>query len=273
MLKIFLSTIILILSLNASTLNEKIINIIGYKEYRINKGLIDHIFQNTQSFYKNGSFNYISIINTLKNNGLLNLSFNKPKNLKITFKIIHDPIKSLKIISDSLKSLGYYHYITEQLTHNKNTKSTWIIKLKTEAAIDPLILSKELFKHNCLLVDIKKEGDTNWMYTINTSNSTLFKAKKMLSGQKVNFRKPLKPYFLQVDDYATGINILSKNGNQWFPYVVFYDTHLNILEIVKNDSLHKSINLVIPEETKYIKIHDIYTLSNLKRGLSVIIKE
>ncbi len=273
MLKIFLSTIILVISLNASTLSENIINIIGYKEYRINKGLINHLFKNKKSFYKNDSLNYISVIEVLKNNGLLKLSFNKPKNLKIIFKITDNPIKSLKVISDSLKALGYYHYFTKQLVYNEETKLTWTISLKTEAAIDPLILSKELFKHNCLLVDIKKEGNTKWMYTINTSGSTLFKAKKMQNGEKVNFRKPLKPYFLQVDKYSKSINILSKSRNQWFPYVVFYDTNLNILEIVKENSLHKNISLSIPEETKYIKIHDIYTLSNLKRGLSVIIKE
>ncbi len=108
MLKIFLSTIILIASLNAASLNEKIINIIGYDEYRINKGLIDHLFSNKKAYYKNGSLNYILVIEKLKHNGLLKVGFNSPQNVEITFNISHDPIKSLKIISDSLKALGYY---------------------------------------------------------------------------------------------------------------------------------------------------------------------
>lgn len=272
MLKIFLSTIILIASLNAASLNERIINIIGYDEYRINKGLIDHLFSNKKAYYKNGSLNYILVMSKLKHNGLLRVGFNSPQNVEITFNISHDPIKSLKIISDSLKALGYYHYFTKKLVYDENTKLTWTITLKTEAAIDPLMLSKELFKHNSLIFDVKKEGNTKWMYTINTSKSTIFKAKKMIKGEKVDFRKPLKPYFINIDK-AASINILSKPGNQWFPYVVFYDTHLNILDIVKEDKLYKSIRLEIPEETKYIKINDIYTLANLKRGLSVIIKE
>jgi hypothetical protein len=272
MLKLFLSTIILIASLNANSFNEKIINIIGYDEYRINKGLIDHLFSNKNSYYRNGSLNYISVIEKLKYNGLLKTGFKSPQNLSITFRINADPIKSLKIISDSLKALGYYQYATKKLVYDENTNLTWTITLKAKAAIDPLMLSKELFKHNCLLLDIKKEGYTKWMYVLNTSNSTISKAKLIIAGEKVDFRKPLKPYFIKVNN-AHSVDITSKPGNQWFPYIVFYDKHLNILEIVKENKKYKKINLKVPYDTQYIKINDIYTLANLKRGLSVLIKE
>ncbi len=272
MLKIFISTIIFLVSLNANSFNQKIVNIIGYDEYRVNKGLIDHLFSNKTTYYKNGNLNYIAVIEQLKHNGLLKVGFNSPQNVEITFNITHDPIKSLKIISDSLKALGYYHYFTKKLTYDENKNLTWTINLKTEAAIDPLMLSKELFKHNSLLLDIKKEGFAKWMYTINTSNATLSRAEKLIAGEEVDFRKPLKPYFIEVTKAST-INIESKPGNEWFPHIVFYDRHLNILNIVKEDKKHKGIKLEIPKETNYIKINDIYTLANLKRGLSVMIKE
>lgn len=272
MLKIFVSTIILFVSLSANSFNQKIINIIGYDEYRVNKGLIDHLFSNENSYYKNGSLNYIPVIEKLKHNGLLKVGFNSPQDVTITFNVNHDPIKSLKIISDSLKALGYYHYFTKQLIYDENTNLKWTITLKAEAAIDPLMLSKELFKHNSLIIDIKKEGYTQWMYSINTSNSTLSRAKLVIAGEEVKFRKPLKPYFIKINK-ANSINILSRPGNQWFPSIVFYDKHLNILNIIKEDNKHTSINLEVPEDTRYIKINDIYTLANIKRGLSVTIKE
>ena len=272
MFKIFISSLILLVSLNANNINEKIINIIGYSEYSQNKGLIDHLFADGDAYYRSGSINYIAVMQKLKNNGLLKMGYNKPQDISITFNISHDPIKSLKIISDSLKSLGYYHYFTKHLVYNEDSTLTWTINLKTEAAIDPLMLSAELAKHNCKFVDIRKEGYTKWMYTINTSNSIISKAKVISAGEKVDFRKPLKPYFVKIDN-ARSIDILSKPGNQWFPHVVFYDEHLNILNIVKEDSKHNNLQLEIPEETEYIKIEDIYTLSNIKRGLSVIIKE
>ena len=156
--------------------------------------------------------------------------------------------------------------------YDDNSALTWTINLKTEAAIDPLMLSKELANHNCEFLDIRKEGYTKWVYTINTSNSIISKAEAITAGEKVDFRKPLKPYFVKVQN-AKSIDILSKPGNQWFPQVVFYDSHLNILDIVKENNKHNNLQLEIPEETTYIKIEDIYTLANIKRGLSVIIKE
>lgn len=259
---ILISTIVL----NASSLDNKIINIIGYQTFNENKGLIDHIFANNGS-----NTNFITILQKLKNNGLLNVGYNSPQNVTITFNINQDPIKSIKIVSDSMKALGYYHYFTKKLEYNENSDLIWTINLKTEAAIDPLMLSKELAKHNSKVVDIKKEGFTSWMYSVDTSYSSLSKAKRLVSGQAMNFRKPLKPYFVKIDSAST-ILINSKPGNQWFPQVVFYDRHLNILEIIKEDSKQKQMILPVPNDTRYIKIDDIYTLANLKRGLNVTIK-
>ncbi|PLY07318.1 MAG: hypothetical protein C0625_06830 [Arcobacter sp.] len=272
MFKIFISSIILFASLNAITFNEKIINIIGYNEYSQNKGLIDHLFSNKEAYYKNGSLNYLVVMEKLKLNGLLKMAYSEPQDLIITFNINYDPIKSIKIISDSLKALGYYHYFTKHLLYDQNSNLTWTINLKTEAAIDPLMLSKELSNHNCQFIDIRKEGYIKWMYTIDTSDSIISKAELISSGERVDFRKPLKPYFIKVEG-SKNLNILSKPGNQWFPQIVFYDKHLNILDIVKEDNKYDSLQLEIPEETTYIKINDIYTLTNIKRGLSVIIKE
>lgn len=268
--KIFL-VLISIVVLNANEVENKIQNIIGFNKYTENKGLIQHLFSNTSKYYKNSSLDYILVMETLKQNGLLDVGFNQPQNVTIVFNINHDPIKSLKIISDSLKALGYYHYFTKHLLYDESQMLTWTINLKTEAAIDPLMLSKELFKHSCLIVDIKKEG-FKWMYSVDTSNSTISQAKEVIAGEKVDFRKPLKPYFLKVNE-AKNIFISSRIGNQWFPQVVFYDKHLNILNIVKEKEEHQNLKLDIPEYTRYIKIDDLFTLSNIKRGLSVMIKE
>jgi len=269
--KLFL-ILITVISLNATSFTQRIVNIIGYDEYRVNKGLIDYLFADEAQYYQNGLINYIEIMDKLQKNGLLKIAFNTPMDITITFQINHDPIKSLKIISDSLKSLGYYHYFTKELSYDEEKNITWTINLKTEAAIDPLMLSKELFNNGCNIFDIKKEGLTRWMYTIDTSNSMLSNATKLVVDEKIKLRKPLKPYLLEVEN-SKKIDIISRPGNQWFPYVVFYDQHLNILDIVKENSEKKGIRLTIPFNTKYIKIEDIYSLSNINRGLTVIIKE
>jgi hypothetical protein len=68
---------------------------------------------------------------------------------------------------------------------------------------------------------------------------------------------------------ANVINIESQSGNRWHPNVVFYDNDLKIIEIYKDDNLQKNLRLDVPTDTKYIKINDLYSLSNLRRGISI----
>ncbi|RXJ68646.1 hypothetical protein CRV08_07440 [Halarcobacter ebronensis] len=265
---IFIFSIIL----NASILDNKIESLIGSSEFNENKGLIEFLFKNANNFYINDRVNYIAVMEKLKENGLLKVGLNSPKEVFITFKISDDPVKSMKIISDSLTTLGYYHYFTKNLFYDEYKTLTWTISLKTEAAIDPLMLSKELAKNSCQLIDIKQEGYIKWMYVIDTSYSTLSDTQVITNNERVDFRKPLTPYFIKVSN-AKSIKIISKWSNQWFPQVVFYDKHLSILNIIKENNKKSSLQLEIPEGTTYIKIDDLYTLANISRGLSVIIKE
>ncbi|MGB0989241.1 hypothetical protein [Halarcobacter sp.] len=259
--------------LNANNLDEKIIHLIGNQKYIENKGLINYLFSKQNDFYDvNGNIKYVDLLNKLQENGLLHLGFSKPENLTITFNINHDPIKSLKIVSDSLKSLGYYHYFTKKLLYTQEGTLEWTINLKTEAAIDPLMLSKEFGKHNSKPTDIIKEGQLTWIYDVDTSLSTFNDAKDLVSGEQIDLKKPLRPYFLKVSS-ANKILIKSKFGNRWFPHIVFYDRHLTIVEVIKKEQRHQNLEVEVPQYTRYMKIDDLFTLANIKRGLSVTIKE
>jgi hypothetical protein len=61
----------------------------------------------------------------------------------------------------------------------------------------------------------------------------------------------------------------SNVGNIWYPNVVFYDNSLKIIGTYQENSLHKSLKLEVPNETKYIKIDDIYNLANIKQGINI----
>jgi hypothetical protein len=140
--------------------------------------------------------------------------------------------------------------------------------MKTAAAISPLRLSQELQSINCNILDIKREGNYKWSYSIDMSNSTIYKAEDLIGNSRLTLKKSLKPYMIKVQN-SSKINIDSNTGNSWYPSVVFYDDDFNVIEILEKDSLHKSLRLDVPNNTKYIKIDDLYSLANLKRGINI----
>ena len=85
---------------------------------------------------------------------------------------------------------------------------------------------------------------------------------------QLSLKKPLRPYLLKVSN-TNSLKITSNNGNRWHPDVVFYDNDLNIIENFKDDSLHQTLKVDVPNNTTYIKINDLYSLANLKRGISI----
>jgi len=250
-----------------ANLNLKIKNLLGSSDYNTHINLINHIFNNNNMYYKNNQINYTNLTQQLQNNGLLKLNLGSVQDIEITFNINYSPKKSLKNLNDILRALGHHNFITtEKIVVNNNLK--WKIKLTTAAAINPLRLSQELQSINCSITDIIREGTNKWEYSINTKNSLVYKAEDLTVRNELNLKKPIKPYIIRVDN-LTKIAIDSHSGNNWYPNIIFYDNELSIIEIFEADSLHRSLKLDVPNNTKYIKIDDLYTLANLKRGINI----
>ncbi|MDY0052308.1 MAG: hypothetical protein RBR65_07185 [Aliarcobacter sp.] len=248
-------------------LNEKIQNILGYADYNTHKNLVNHQFANQNAYYSNGYVNYARLTQELENNGLLKLNFASTQNIDVTFNVQGNTKKSIKNLTDILKVLGHQYFITQDETVVDNTFK-WTIKVKTAAAISPLRLSQELQSINCNIIDIKREGNYKWDYSIDMSNSTIYKAENLFDNKQLSLKKPTKPYMIMFGN-SSSIFINSNAGNTWYPSVVFYDKDFNVLEIHEESSLHDSLKLSVPNNTKYIKIDDLYTLANLKRGINI----
>jgi len=273
MFRILFISLLLTFSLSAnSILFEKIENLIGTKEFSTHKNLINLLFKNEQAYYFGDNLNYLQILKKLNQNGLLKLRLSQPKEISVEFETNFDPIKSLKILNDTLKSLGYYYYFTKSTQYDGNGNLLWSITLKTSYAIDPLVLALELANHESRITDITKKANDTWKFVINTSHSDMADALYIDSNEKVVLQKPLKPYFMKINKAKT-LKVLSRKLNNWYPYIVFYDKHLNVLKVIKKDRVFKGLSVTIPETTTYMKVTDLYTLINIKRGLSIITKE
>ena len=71
---------------------------------------------------------------------------------------------------------------------------------------------------------------------------------------------------------AKSLQVISRNLNNWFPHIVFFDKDLMVLTVIKKDRVFKGLRVKIPENTRYVKVTDTYNLINIKRGLSIIVR-
>jgi hypothetical protein len=249
---------------NDDALTQKIKTLINTNLYERNKAYINIIFSPKSRYYSGDRVNSVKVVQTLKENGLLDLFFKKPKELNLSFKTSGAPLFFVKIMGDALRNIGYYRYVTKESTLN-SSEFTWTISLTAEYATDPLVLQKELQKSGCNITDIERSSATDWLYVIDMRKGYL-NLRKLYKGQEIKLKRSLYAHWLDVSNISK-LKINSSARNRWYPYIAYYDSSLHLLKVVKRDTKRRSISLNIPSGAKYIKISDIYTLKNIKDGL------
>ena len=245
-------------------LTSKIQSFVGEESYKTNKAYINIIFSPKADYFNGERIDSVKIIHTLKENGLLNLYFNKPKNLKLNFKTSGSPLFFVKIMSNTLRNIGYYRYVTKESNLNSREFS-WSIQLTSEYATDPFTLESELKKSGCYIVDIEKHSAVDWTYTIDMRNGYL-NIKKLAQNQEIKLKRSLYAHWLNISD-ITRLEIKSSRRNHWYPKISYYDKSLHLLKVISDDTKRRKIILNIPKYATYIKISDIYTLKNIRDPL------
>lgn len=244
---------------------KKIRNLINPVTFEKDRAYIDIIFTPKEEYYNSdGRVNSIKVIQTLKENGILNLFFKKPQETNISFKTKGAPLFFVKIMSDSLRNIGYYRYVTKESSFN-DSEFIWKISLISEYAADPLVISQELKKNGCEIVDVIKESQTDWSYVIDMKNAKL-DVTTLEDSEEIRLKRSLYSYWLNVSKIDK-IDIVSSSRNNWYPHIAFYDKFLNLLRVIKIDTKKTYLTLNMHENTHYVKISDIYTLKNIKDDL------
>jgi hypothetical protein len=247
-------------------LDEKIESLMDSGTYEKNRDYIKVLFSPESSFYSKDRINVLKVVQTLKENGLLNLHFNSPQELNINFKTSGSPLFFVKMLSNSLQDIGYYRYVTKS-SNLDDSEFTWSIALTSEYATDPTLLQKELAKKGCAITDVQRVSSTEWTYVIDMSQGYL-NIDSLSSGNNITLKRSLYAHWLEVSK-VNHITIKSEPRNDWFPYVAFYDESLHLLELVKKDAKQTQITLEVPKYAKYMKVSDMYSLKNIKDDLSV----
>lgn len=245
---------------------EKIKALIGENAYARHIKFIEIIFADKDEFYTNKRVDVAKVILVLKDNGLLDLFFKKPKEMHLTFQSSGYPLFFVKIMSDTLQSMGYYRFITDWSKQDESG-FFWTIRLTGEYAIDPVLLKNALQKRGCDIVDINRNSQTDWSYHIDMKKAYLM-LDELLPGTQRVLKKSLYEHWLDARS-AKSLTIWSLKGNNWYPYISIYDRELHLLKVYKRDRKTYKIKLELPEDTAYLKIADLYSLKNIKEGLRV----
>lgn len=252
-------------NVDGELLMKKIKSLINPATFTKDRAYIETIFSPKEDYFrKDGKVDALKVIKVLKENGILNLFFKKPRDIDITFKTQGEPRLFVKIMSDSLQNIGYYRYVTSESTLNEN-EFAWKISLTSEYAADPLVLSQELKKSNCEIVDVVRENETNWSYIIDMKNAKLDVAV-LQHKEELRLKRSLYSYWIDVSK-VDNIQITCSNRNEWYPHIAYYDRFLRLLRVDKIDEKTTDLLLHRGEDTYYIKISDIYNLKNIKEDL------
>jgi len=210
------------------------------------------LFANSYTFTKNilgeETFN--------KYENLIKSSLEENASLKQTLIFLNNT-------SNNLKEMGYLNFYPIKIHKNKTYSIT--LEMKSQNYIDPLILLNQLNKRGCNLTDIKKTQ--NFIYYISCPDEKIINTYTLTDDIQI-LHNITGIYWIDPGDF-TKINISTSKYDFWHPYIVFYDTNLNILNIISSSDLIRKQTLNIPEECKYIKITDAFTKENIKRGIFI----
>ena len=239
--------------------NQKIENLMGESEFKTYNKLLDKIFVDK-------NMDILTILSTLKNNGLLDLFFNKPRiiHTKFIFSSRNDIIK-MKVLNDSLKSLGYYYFYPSD-TQKTDDEFIVNIEFKSEHYIDPVVMIKEMDSRGCMIKDVDRDNDM-FVYKFDCSNAFIKEAVTLTNKNKryINIKGD---YWIKPADFEK-IYIRTRKVDYWHPSVWFYDDKLNLINDVKINRKTDRLTLEIPAGCDYIKITDIYSGENFKRGIII----
>ena len=231
-------------------------NILGKEKFNTYKNLF------YSSLDKNASLK--TTITFLEDNGLLDLYFKKNKILNPTFIFKNNnALFNTKTLYDILNSLGIINFYPVYIQKNNNFfKIT--LEMESNHYIDPLNLIDSFKKRGCKIINILK--NKNFTYYVSCENEKInaFELKN-----KITALHNLKGiYWINPGNFSK-IYIKTSKYDFFYPYIVFYDQNLNILNIITSKNIKRNLILNIPPNTKYIKIKDFFTRENIKRGIFI----
>jgi len=238
---------------------SKIENLMGEENFQKYQKLITKIFPKND-------YNITTIVAKLKNNGLITLFFNKAIIVDTKFKFQNsNPILAQKLLNNSLKNLGYYYFYPVEISKEDGIYET-TIEMKSEHFIDPVALPNELKSRGCKVLDVTRD-EKIFEYKIDCSNAFI-KEAKVLTNDNQRLINPNGVYWIKNNGFLK-LRIKTSKIDTWHPSVWFYDKNMNFVDVHRENRVENFISLEIPPACEYIKVTDMYSPENFKRGITI----
>jgi len=258
---------LIIVNLSAYSLEGQIVSLLGKGNYRQNRGLIEVLFKDKAAFLKNGKADLAKVSKVLKENNLLHLSLPRRMHIQLSFATKErNSLLFIKLVKEVLSSAGYSNTLTTK-AQKDSSGFLWQVDIVSSSMIDPSLIAGAFDTRGATVTKIKRVSPSNYRYDIDIRGANV-KAISPPINQELRLKKPLNPYWIRLGS-ARSAKIVSLAGNRWHPYVVFYDSNLKILGNYTKAGRSYNITLKVPRGASYLKIADLYTLQNIKRGLKI----
>ena len=247
--------------------DDKIRMLVDPESYQRHSKLLELIFKERERFYTENGPDILLIVETLKENGLLRIFHKTPRELTATFETRINPLFLIKALQDSLNDLGFNYYLTSAF-EKSGERFLWRLSYKSQYAIDPVVLAGQLDRYGIRFYDISRDGD-DWYYHLSAPEPELSGSEPLDSREARRLINPSGEYWVRLREEGRYLEVRTLSPGYWYPDVVFYDRYLNILKIYRKDRSTRGVRLTIPEDTRYIKVTDRFTVENLKHGIRI----
>ncbi len=267
MVKYLLTLFLLVMTLQAASLFDQIQNITGKNSYIANKKIIHILFKDTGGYYRQGHLNYLKLLRVLRENQLLNVRLSRSSQITLSFATRQKyPVAFIRLVRTALTDQGYSHIDIQKVIHDKSG-FMYKVSVYSDTAPDPIMIAENFAAKGADLIGIKRFSVANWRYFVDISHLNLV-PKKLPVRKSVQLSRPLEPYWINVSGIGH-VRLTASRANSWYPRIVFYNRYLKVLRNVSKDRKSYNLRLNVPRDAMYMKVSDMYTLENLRRGLTI----
>ncbi len=230
--------------------------------YLKNSSLIRTLFANELRYKDGYGYDFQKIFLALERVGVLGEALGNSQEVMLRFVGDRRPFLLLHLSESALDHGNIYRYGTASLaTLPQGFECGYKIMSATTISFAKMFA---FLKRNGVIIKSVRYTDGGWSFYLDMGGARIDLPKVVGSGE---FKALKTPLWLEVCG-ASRVRIYSY-GRYWHPFIAVYDADLAPLDLFKSYEPTRRYDVTLPNGACYIKISDIFTPKNMKRGFRI----